>query len=151
MTAHANPHPLQNSKVDQKNPMKIVFHLISYNPKSFPKNLFSTRLKPTEIYKSHTVFIPKCIATTLIQGWWMNCPLKFVLKSVIITAFSHCQNFVLNFFHFLFPHFLLQSVSSIILKIDVLHHKIKNSPSVHFQKSQNMQQSNKIMAASHLK
>ena len=110
MTAHANPHPLQNSKVDQKNPMKIVFHLISYNPKSFPKNLFSTRLKPTEIYKSHTVFIPKCIATTLIRGWCMNCPLKFVLKSVIITAFSRCQNFVLNFFHFLFPHFLLQSV-----------------------------------------
>lgn len=41
----------------------------------------------------------------LIQGWWMNCPLKFVLKSVIITAFSRCQNFVLNFFHFLFSSF----------------------------------------------
>ena len=64
----------------------------------------------------------------------MNCPLKFVLKSVIITAFSRCQNFVLNFFHFLFPHFLLQSVSSIILKIDVLHHKIKKLSKCTFSK-----------------
>ena len=64
----------------------------------------------------------------------MNCPLKFVLKSVIITAFSRCQNFVLHFFHFLFPHFLLQSVSSIILKIDVLHHKIKKLSKCTFSK-----------------